>query len=232
MILDLRDQEQQFWFYYGRFEKDLIEAVKRHLPPGAFYDVGASIGVYSCTFGRLCRATGGYVRAIEPSPLNIARLRQQLPCNGLDESVVRIDEVALGDRECRDTLKTGGGIPGNAILAQGDFDVFVTTLDALWRHHGCEPIGFIKLDTEGWDARIIMGGQKAIRTCLPNLLAEFNRHRMQVYGISLEPCWGFLVDELGYEPHRVAGRGRLIRIAAPGDFENILFVHPASCDMP
>jgi hypothetical protein len=47
--VDLRVLEQKFAFYHGRWERDLISAVKRHYQRGIFYDIGGSIGLYAVT---------------------------------------------------------------------------------------------------------------------------------------------------------------------------------------
>jgi FkbM family methyltransferase len=228
LLLDLRNWEQKFAFYYGTLEAELIAAVKQHFTGGIFYDIGASIGLYSVAFGRLCRQRGGYVRAIEPMPANRQRLAEQLARNGLDASLVRIEQLALGEKDTIASMKlVDAGKPGNAkIAADGDVSVKVTTLDSLWHRCECEPISFIKIDTEGWDAKIIDGGREAIATCRPNMLVEFNRERMRNNGIPLEPCWQFLVNELHYSVWRLDRRGNMIAVSRPQEHENLLFLCP------
>lgn len=230
LLLDLRSREQKFAYYYGVLEPELILATKQNFHQGVFYDIGASIGLYSIAFGRICEKRGSLVRSIEPVPRNLKRLRVQLPLNGLNSSIVAIDEVALGEVEgLVDMCLCEEGIPGNAKVAgYGNVCVRMTTLDALWNEHGREPIGFIKIDTEGWDAKIILGGRNAISSCRPNMLVEFNRERMRNHNIPIEPCWEFLVDDLGYQAHRIANDGQLIKVASPGDFENLIFIANSS----
>lgn len=98
-LLDLRNWEQKFAYYYGTIESRFVETARRLFREGAFYDVGASIGLYSVIFGKICASHGTVVRAIEPIPANCQRLRQQLPLNGLDEQNVDVNEVALGESE-------------------------------------------------------------------------------------------------------------------------------------
>lgn len=226
LLLDLRSREQKFAFYYGVLEPDFIVATKQNFQQGTFYDIGASIGLYTVAFGRICRDRGCLVRSIEPVPQNLERLRAQLLLNGLSQSVVEIDEVALGDTEgVAEMYLTDADIPGNAKVADyGNVQVRLTTLDLLWREHGCESIGFIKIDTEGWDAKIILGGREAISSCRPNMLVEFNRERMQIYNIPIEPCWKFLVDDLGYRAYRITSAGGLVPVTSPDMAQYLLFL--------
>jgi FkbM family methyltransferase len=224
--LDLRGWEQKFAYYYGRWEGEYIAAVRRHYTAGVFYDVGASIGLYATTFGRIAKSRGSYLRAFEPMPPNLERLRSQLSLNDLTDREVRIEPVALGDGpgEVQVTL-VDDGRPGNAkVVAAGGVKVPVTTLDTVWEQNGREPVGFLKIDTEGWDAKILAGARSMITTCRPNLLIEFNRERMHNLQIPLDPVWTWLVRELGYQPYRLDEQSREIPVTDPGDWENLLFV--------
>lgn len=104
----------------------------------------------------------------------------------------------------------------------------MTTLDALWQENGRENVGFVKVDTEGWDAYVIMSGKEMIRTCRPPMLIEFNRERMRNHNIPLEPCWQFLVAECGYRCFRHGPNRELLDVEEPGEFEDLFFVqrHP------
>jgi FkbM family methyltransferase len=228
--LDLRCREQLFAFYYGRWEHEFIKAVQRHYHHGEFYDVGASIGLYAATFGQICRDRGNLLRAFEPVPSNRERLKSQLELNRLSEQTVQLEPLALGETTWRVQLTlVDDGRPGNAkIVSHGEVEVEVSTLDLVWQQFGCESVGFIKIDTEGWDARIIDGGRKLIAACRPDLLIEFNRERMGNLKIPLEPVWQFLVEELHYACYRIDESGREHALSAPGDWENLLFVSPVS----
>ncbi len=226
--LDLRGWEQKFAYYYERWEWEFIAAVTRHYSRGVFYDVGASIGLYATTFGRIAKSRGGYLRAFEPMPPNLERLRSQLPLNELTERDVRIEPVALGDApgEVRLTL-VDGVRPGNAkVVADGGVQVPVTTLDSVWERNGREAVGFLKIDTEGWDVKILQGAREMVTICRPNLLVEFNRERMRNLHVPITPVWSWLVEELAYQPRRIDSRGQEIPLAEPGDWENLLFLAP------
>jgi hypothetical protein len=114
--------------------------------------------------------------------------------------------------------------PGNAKITNcGSHSVQVVTLDSLWNQIGRRRIGFVKIDTEGWDVNVILGGRDAITTCRPNILAEFNRERMRNQGFAMDACWRFLVTDLHYVCYRQ--RGTCIEeLHAPADYENLLFL--------
>src|ERR1700744_2671452 len=74
------------------------------LKPGIFLDIGANIGLYSCTLLK----NGSVPRAIlfEPDRLNLVHLRANLLINGLLDRT-EIHEVAVGDAAGRHRLIPG-----------------------------------------------------------------------------------------------------------------------------
>lgn len=226
LVLDLRTWEQKFAFYYGTYESEYLATTSRLFDGGVFYDIGASIGLYTVPMALKCQKFGGHVRAFEPVPQNLRRLEAQLTENSLTDELVKIERLALSDEPGTAMMDLcDDGKPGNAkITGAGQVEVEVTTLDTVWNNRGHEDISFIKIDTEGWDANILAGGKEAVTKCLPNMLIEFNRERMINHGIPLEPAWTFLVDELKYKVLSVDERGKTIEVNEPGDLENLFFV--------
>jgi len=229
LVVDTRIIEQLFAYYYGEWEKDLLSAALAHFRGGAFYDIGGSIGLYAVTIGDHCRDHGGYVRTVEPLPLNLVRLRRNLELNGLDERWVRVEERGLSDRAGTLHLAAvANGIPGNAkVVAHGGLVARVTTLDELWAERQFEPVGFVKIDTEGFDVPILGGAVRLLTTCRPNLLVEFNRERMRNLRFDIGPSWRLLVEELGYRCRAIADSARWTALEQPGEHENLLFLRPS-----
>lgn len=229
LILDLRTWEQKFAFYYGTYEPELLSATERLFTGGVFYDIGASIGLYSVPMANICRRQGGYVRAFEPVPQNLRRLEAQLAENDVTDQLIRIEKIALSDQPGTAMMNLcDDGKPGNAkITGSGQVSVEVTTLDTIWAQRDRETVDFIKIDTEGWDANIVAGGRETIRECRPNLLIEFNRERMHNHGIPIEPAWNFLVDEMQYRVFQIGERNQVVEVSEPANLENLFFVREA-----
>jgi FkbM family methyltransferase len=232
LILDLRSWEQKFAFYYGTYEPELIEKTATIFTGGVFYDIGASIGLYSVAMANICRHGGGYVRAFEPVPQNLRRLEAQIAENELGEEWIRIERIALSDEPgTANMVLCDDGKPGNAkITSSGEVSVEVTLLDKVWAERDYEQVDFVKIDTEGWDAKIIDGGKQMIRKCRPNMLVEFNRERMTNHGIPLDPAWDFLTGEMQYGVFDLDDSGRAVEVTAPADLENLFFVRASDVD--
>lgn len=188
--------EQEQWF-----ERE-IEFLSHWLRPGMnAIDVGANVGVYSLS---IAKAVGveGLVFAIEPT--RSARSYLEIGCrlNQLDN--LRTLSCALSDAE-----KEGGlgeepsselNSLGEGIAVSGDAErVRVSTLDIQALELHWPSIDFVKIDAEGQEARIVVGGR-----------GVFSRHSpLVMYGI-LEggkqrdsARWAF--EALGYSTYRLLG---------------------------
>lgn len=227
IMVDGRVLEQKFAFYYGEWEPKLIRAAIQHYHSGAFYDVGGSIGLYAVAVGRHCRATQGVVRTFEPFPANLERLRKNLTLNDLTEEQVKVHATALNNEP--GTLRVAlvaEGLPGNAkVVSQGGVEVPVRTLDEIWIENDREDVGFIKIDTEGFDGQVLLGASLLLQQCRPNLLVEFNRERMTNLGFSFAEIWTWLTEELEYLAFELSSHGSLVPVQNPDELENMLFVH-------
>jgi FkbM family methyltransferase len=129
-------------------------------------DVGAFTGTYSVGLSIYARR----VIAIEPQPRQAAALRRAMPRN------VTVVEAALSDVAGRGVMKLsspGGGsmstLNGRAATRNWlEVSVPIMRLDDL----RTERIGFVKIDVEGHESKVLRGAHSILRSDKPNLLIE------------------------------------------------------------
>jgi len=160
----------------GRNEPEV--ALLKYLVPSdkVAIDIGANDGAY--TFALLCITTK--VVCVEPNPDYLKELEAQF--GG------RIDLIraALSDMEGTAELHIPVGaaldeslatIESNNPIAKSNcrqVSVPLKRLDGL----GLDNVGFIKIDVEGHEEKVVRGGESLIRRCRPTFLIEVeNRHR-------------------------------------------------------
>jgi len=224
LVLDLRVYGQKFAYYYRALEPALLAAARKLYRPGTFLDVGGSIGLWAVALGRQARQQGGRVVSFEPVPHHRERLLHNVRLNGL-EDVVELVPCALGDEEGIVGLNpVGPDIADNAFIVPGGTAVApVHRLDRLVREHDWPEVTFIKIDTEGYDVRVIEGARETIRRSRPVIMAELLRERMLINGLTTAACWEFLVGELGYRCWRSEG-AEMLRVEHPAEWENLFFL--------
>lgn len=160
--------EQEDWF------EAEIRFVRRMLRPGMrAIDVGANHGVYTLAMARAVGAQG-QVWAFEPTPATGNLLQRSLDLGGCSQ--VRLLRTALSDRSGTARFNVGRQSELNAIAEAGggpeSIEVKVATLDGLAQELGWHGIDFIKIDAEGHDRNVILGGKSFFERESPLVMFE------------------------------------------------------------
>lgn len=193
-------------YLLGTFEPHVVRVMQEHVHPGSVaYDLGANVGYHTLVLAHLVGAGGGVV-AVEPSPAERAALETTLRLNDLTN--VRVVDAALAEQPGTVQFATFGysGI-GRIAREQEPADatieaVSATTLDRLVLSAGYPPPAFIKMDVEGAELRVLLGGMQVLASARPVIVCEV---RWQATHESV--CQ--LLAAHGYE-HRVLWRGERI----------------------
>jgi FkbM family methyltransferase len=161
---------------YGEFAGDEVDSILSFVRPGDHVlDLGANIGFHSLALAQTVGPTGK-VTAVEPQ-----RYCFQLLCaNVTANQITHVDclRAAVGDAPgtCavplfNPTARHNAGATAVALEAattQTTDMVPLITVDSLARLR-CD---FIKIDTEGFEDRVVLGAQQTIATHLPVLYIE------------------------------------------------------------
>ena len=223
---DLRPWGQKFAFYYREWEREHVDLLRRLYSGGTFIDVGSSLGLYVIGLSDKVRQYGGAILSVEPVPFNLDRQKRNVELNGVGDLVTYF-AGALGSKTGMVRITTDPTMADNnaIISSDGNMEVSVVRLDDLLRSGSFGRIGMIKIDVEGYEPLVIEGGRETLRVHRPIVLAEFNRERMNINGLSIGDVWRFMTEDIGYSAYWLDARtGFLARLTVPGDKENIIFV--------
>jgi FkbM family methyltransferase len=153
------------------------------------FDVGANIGItalaFSTQFGNGCR-----VVAFEPHPLNYERLKKNIELDLDVGSRIETFPFGLSDRRERCYLSiptseqharydpTHNQINSGLYSVKGKgserFECELVTLDEFVSSHAIPRIDFIKIDVEGVEFEVLLGGESTIGQHRPSMLLEYN----------------------------------------------------------
>ena len=133
----------------------------------AMIDVGANVGTTSIP--RALLGDFNWVYAIEPDPLNYACLVRNIVSNGV-RGLVLPDRVAIGDMNGEMTMHVRRSGTHHLVtraehISEGERMVVpCLTLDTWVDQMGIDlsDVGFIKSDTQGWDARVLTGAPRVL----------------------------------------------------------------------
>jgi FkbM family methyltransferase len=150
-------KEQLDWF------EDEIKFLRKLLRPGQkVIDIGANMGVYSLSMARTVGPTGG-VWSFEPASSTAGLLAQSIAANGFSHVV--LDQCALSSASGTLRLSLNDNSELNELVREGapagaSEEVRVSTLDECRERHGWRDIAFVKIDAEGEERNILIGGQR------------------------------------------------------------------------
>lgn len=171
----------------------------KNCEPKVALDIGANIGGVTHTMVQ----KGWEVHAFEPVPIPFAELNFRF---GKD-SRVKCHNLGMSDKEgeLKDatvcitwtlgTPETTGLSVKPEYNGYPHFDVKLTTIDKYVSDNNLK-IGFIKLDVDGYELKVLKGGEKTIREQMPPMLIELSGFIKSISGSEWEYC-KFIFD-LGY----------------------------------
>jgi FkbM family methyltransferase len=157
--------------YLQQFEPDVRAAIRRVTRPGmTILDIGANIGAHTLLFSSLAGPAGRVV-AFEPTDFAFAKLQKNISLNPhLHVDLVRL---ALSDRAAADEqVDFRASWQTNGSRVNGISTVNVVRLDDWAEANRLSAIDVIKLDVDGYEYRVISGGERTIARTRPVFIIE------------------------------------------------------------
>jgi FkbM family methyltransferase len=183
MIFLARPGVQVDWhvLFFGTYEPEVRRVFRTVLPLGGVaLDVGANVGWHTLLMASLVGARGR-VLAIEPNPALRHRLHDHLSLNRLKQVEV-ISDIAADTDETMDfyapSLNDGNSGDGHVVKeAQRDAMILrleARRMDTIVAAAKCERLDVIKVDVEGFEWRVLRGGEDTIARFRPHIVFEYN----------------------------------------------------------
>jgi FkbM family methyltransferase len=179
------------------------------------YDIGSNEGIFSLFCAREIGKSGVLI-AFEPNPISFARTVQNLQLNNFECQTQTLN-VALGNERRTASMWCPSGETARSTLNQqlahlyeeqkercSSFEVQIERLDDLVAS-GLPAPDFMKIDTEGHEAEVLLGAAETLRSRQPEIFVELhgttpqnwqdNRLRVQLF---LESC-GYKIFDMHHK---------------------------------
>jgi FkbM family methyltransferase len=178
LFCDTADRSVSLTLQAGDYEPHLTSVFKRFCQPGmTVVDIGANIGYYSILASELVGPQGQVV-AIEPNSENCRLLVSSMRLTG--RTNITLLPVACDDRTGWAYYSThigsnGGLVDKEDLLASPGTVVPTFKLDDLVD----APVGMLKMDVEGAEARVVAGARKLIERHRPVITTELSEAMLE-----------------------------------------------------
>jgi FkbM family methyltransferase len=174
-------------YWRGTHEPDVQNAISAVVRPGTIvYDIGAHVGSIALGTARLAGDLGGVV-AFDGDPENIVRLRGNSSRNGLGECLQVVHAAVWSSTQSNgisfrrgSTVRSQGGVEANGnrpVLGNGEvINVPAVTLDGFVAAGGPPP-QLLKIDVEGGEYQVLLGGASLFANQRPLIIAEVHHQQ-------------------------------------------------------
>lgn len=175
--------------WVGTYERLTQEWVRRLLGRGMVaFDVGANVGFFTLLASRIVGASGSVV-SFEPLSENLGALRRHIAINGVTN--VKVVAAAVSDSCGHERFAVAPDPAMGSLSEDGPVVVATVALDDLVHRGEIPAPGFLKIDVEGAELRVLEGAREVLSAGHPPVVVS--AHGWQLY----EACSAFLRD-VGY----------------------------------
>lgn len=169
-------------------------------PESVVVDIGACFGLYSVPLGQVGKELGWSVLAIEPVESNAGILKRNIELNSLDH-VIQLERAALGAKSGTVLLDIEESGTGNAAIRSGNEafhkDHCITNSAQILRLDDLaisSPISCVKIDVEGYEMEVLLGGENRIRRDRPIIVGEFEPWQLELRGVTVSDLFTWCRD--------------------------------------
>lgn len=161
-------------------------------------DIGTNIGYSLLRMASL--APRGKVVGFEPDPINYKSCLTNLALNGNPDNV-QVFNMGLGESvmEAEIEVRTPGNRGANRIATSSTAaaKVAISRLDIIFTDIKWHQLNLIKIDVEGYELKVLRGGEATLRRYYPDLFIEVNDPNLVHQGDSAKSLILFLFS-IGY----------------------------------
>lgn len=188
------------YIYFGFRDKSIDKLFSLCNNGNTIIDIGANIGYTILNFAKSVESAGR-VFGFEPDPINFERCRHNTAQNNFTN--IYLFQCGLGDSAGSFLLHVPSpqNRGGNRIIdrkTKAETNIIeVTTLDDFIRQKQVSKIDLIKIDTEGYELKILRGGESILKKLKPKLFIEVDDNNLKSQGHSALLMIDF-INSLGY----------------------------------
>ena len=207
--LSKKNRLSEFILFHD-FEKNEISVLLQYLKQDDIVlDIGANIGFHAL-FESKAVGANGQVYAFEPVPatfnlmqanIKLNNFKNILPVNlGLSDKKSELSMNVSLEYDAWNTLGDPSKMNSNASIFDGKVNVKLEKLDDFIKDGEIpiDRISFVKIDVEGWEKFVLLGGSQFFKDASPVLMIEFDEVNAWAAGYLCHELYD-LLNTFGYQ---------------------------------
>ncbi len=176
-------------FIKGKYVKRDTDVLTENVKKGeTVYDIGAHVGYFSVLCSDIV-GKQGRVYSFEPLPMNLLFLRKHIKINNCEN--IKVFKTCISDSISEEFFDNTQGSATGHLSPEGKLKVSVNTLDNLLNNGDIKPPDFIKINAEGAEQSILIGGMNCISKYKPKLLITFHTEELKDNCINILSRYGY-----------------------------------------
>jgi len=197
---DIRDYVGHF-LYFGFKDEGQDVLINMAKSGSVVFDIGTNIGSTLLSFAQKV-GEDGIVYGFEPDQENYKNCLENIGLNNFKNIIV--ENIGLGDSEGEFDLivdtetNRGGNRISNQTEELNSSRIKVETLTSWFKKYTISKIDLIKVDVEGYELKVLVGGKSLLDQYQPILFIELDDNNLKAVGDSAKGVILFL-EELGYK---------------------------------
>jgi FkbM family methyltransferase len=208
---------------FGLYDPYTSNYIAKHVKPGMVCaDIGANFGIMSVHMGRRV-GSSGKVFSVEPVPSVMARFRENIERNRLQE-IVQTFQMALSNQTGTVTMRVADENTSNQAMSSltsrspllvKEISVPTMTFDDFVAQQKITRLDLLKIDIQGSESSFLQGAAASLRALKPDVLMEFDTFELADAGVSGRDLMARVIG-LGYEVFTISERGTVGERIDPG----------------
>jgi len=230
MFLNPTEHIQQQLFWYGYYEKELGELLKKMLRSNdVFIDIGANIGYFSLLSATISPSVK--VISFEPVQELFQKMNENFSIND-SKNIVAVNAAVGEMKEQRQLYLSAPDNLGMSSFHQPENysgrkeKVEVISIDDWFNTSGLTKIDLIKIDTEGSELAVLKGMKDVLEKQRPVLIVEINPETLSSFDLKPVDIYNYL-NQFNFDEFLILENGRLVHLNTNEASQtiNVLFIH-------
>ena len=209
--LDLSEQIDSSLYFRGYYERGTTKVLQRRVEPNmVVFEVGANIGAHTFKIAQRLARGEGRIFSFEPTEYAFRKLERNHALNGFENIV--LERMALSDVNEEKVIHRASSPETLPFQASWDKKthtakqisvdrIVFRRLDDYFREKGLQKLDLLKIDTDGYELRVLEGGRQTISRHRPVIIIELSDY-VGLIGDRLEQVTD-VMTQLGYTFHSV-----------------------------